>query len=139
MAEKAIGGLIIGAIIAIIIGVSLLPVVTDLVNTASVIPTGVEDITLVNATAVALTQDNINTLVLNQTGANLIENTNYTLDPDAGTVTLLTNSLNGTATATISFFEEGTIVSATGRTVASVITVMFAIGLFMIIVGTMNF
>lgn len=123
---EALSTTIIGIIVAIAIVLAIVP---SLINDSSVVPELTEDIVLINNTAVSLTNDDVIALVLNQTNGAMVEDVNYTMSKTDGTVTLILNNANGTATAVYTYYGDTTVRTAMGRTIVGLIVLLFAVAL----------
>lgn len=114
---------------AIILGAIFIGIIADQ-EEAITTPQSVsnESFTGVNATAVALTYDDMQAVsaVRNGTGSALTVTTHYTVDLTAGTITVLVG--NGTYYADYTYYTDNYVANSATRSIMSLLVILFAVG-----------
>lgn len=147
MKKGQVGAVVLGGIIAVIIGVAMIPVLASLIDEAQDVIAGNQQITASSGNqSITLDFDDLvpgSAVVLNATGSSagtpedtLREGSEYSLNDYSGVIVII----NRTGTFNVSAnYEPGTYVNtATGRTIVRNITLMYAVALILITLASVG-
>jgi len=136
ISNKGQANFVILIVVALVLGTIGLTIVDSLIEPMSNLSTQAQqNVTLVNGTAVTLSQtDIISTPTFTAPNTTVIDTSNYTLDKTAGTITLIDADYDGNETIVSSFTYEADeyVDSSIARTILDNIPVLFGVGLLII-------
>ncbi|HEC66659.1 MAG TPA: hypothetical protein ENI23_15390 [bacterium] len=145
-----VGGLLVSGIVAILVGVAMLPIFTSLIDEAQIIQENqVEQVTNTNNGTATLTNDDLISGSITMTNATCDdaptcvpinatprEGFEFSVNEKSGVISFI--NISGTWNTTYSFEPSGYVDTATGRTVVKQVTLMYGVALIIITLASVG-